>query len=233
LIPAKRRIGPLTEEIKPLRDHIADTVRTLIIEGKMVPGERLREPDLAGQLGVSRTPLREALRLLESEGFVQVLPRRGAVVSPLSVRDATEIYQVKGALESLAARLACAKISPSQLAQLGSINDAIERGPSDHSRILQLNAEFHHVLSDVADNEKLSQYIRLLRRQALRYNYIYLSTLSHLEDSVREHRAILSALAAGDAAGVERCVREHGESACRALCTFIQEPPEPLIGSVL
>ena len=226
-----RRIEPITEEIKPLRDHIAGSIRALIIEGKLSAGERLREPDLAGQLGVSRTPLGEALLLLESEGFVQVLPRRGAVVSPLSVRDASEIYQVKGALESLAARLACGRITPQVLARLEVINDSIERVAGDHSRLLELNAEFHHLLTDAAGNEKLSQHIRILRRQALRYNYIYLSTLSHLQDSVREHRAILAALRAGDADLVEKCVREHGESACRALCVFIQEPPQPLTGS--
>ena len=231
-----RRFESIADDIKPLRDRIAENIRSLIIEGGINPGERLREPELAGQLGVSRTPLREALLLLDSEGFVQVLPRRGAIVSPISARDATETYQVKGALESLAARLACGHISPEQIARLEQINrefeSAVGEGTPDHTRILQLNADFHHTLSDAADNEKLSQYIRLLRSQVLRYNYIYLSTLSHLTDSVQEHAAIIRALQDADADEVERRVRAHGESACKALCTYIQHHSKPLTGSV-
>lgn len=233
--PAVRRFEPLTEDIKPLRDRIAVSIRSLIIEGKVGPGERLREPELASQLGVSRTPLREALLLLDSEGFIQVHPRRGAIVSPISARDATETYQVKGALEALAARLACGQITPAHITRLEEINreieSAIDVGSEDHAKILRLNAEFHHTLSDAAGNEKLSQYIRLLRSQVLRYNYIYLSTLSHLADSVREHAAIIVALKDSDADGVERLVRAHGESACKALCSFIQHHSKPLTGS--
>ena len=99
------------ETVRTLRDRIAERIRSLIIDGGLTPGDRLVEPDLARRLGVSRTPLREALLQLDSEGFVRVTPRRGAVVSVLSHADAAETYQVKGVLEAFAARLACSRLT--------------------------------------------------------------------------------------------------------------------------
>jgi DNA-binding GntR family transcriptional regulator len=200
-------------------------IRASINDGRIAAGEKLREPLLARQLGVSRTPLREALFQLESEGFVAMTPRRGAVVRALSRQDAAETYQVKGVLEGLAARLACARMQDGTLRRLEEIGSAIEslgraRDP-DHARILQLNTEFHQTMTDASGNEKLSQHVRLLRAQTLRYNYIYLSVMSRLKESVAEHKRILDALRRRDANEVERLVREHGDSASRALCAYI------------
>ena len=214
------------EEVKPLRERIAATIRTSIMDGRIKPGERLAEGDLARRLGVSRTPLREALLQLESEGFVVVNPRRGAVVSDLSATDAAETYQVKGALEALAARLACGRLSDEALQSLRQIHDRMARlagtRSPDSRVILQLNTEFHQALSDAGGNTKLSNAIRLLRSQALRYNFIYLSVLSHLSASLKEHEAILKALQKRDPDTVARLVEAHGASACKALCTFIE-----------
>jgi DNA-binding GntR family transcriptional regulator len=214
------------EEVKPLRDRIASTIRGLIMESRIKPGERLVEPDLARRLGVSRTPLREALLQLESEGFVVVNPRRGAVVSDLSSTDAVETYQVKGVLEALAARLACNRLSDEALQSLRQIHERMVRlagARSPDSRvILQLNTEFHQALSDGSGNAKLANAIRVLRSQALRYNFIYLSVLSHLAASLKEHDAILKALQKRDPDTVARLVEAHGASACKALCAFIE-----------
>jgi DNA-binding GntR family transcriptional regulator len=213
------------DDIKPLRDRIAEMVRESIIDGKIRPGERLVEPELAGRLGVSRTPLREALLQLDSEGFVNMTPRRGAVVSELSREDAMETYLVKGALESLAARLACERITDGELVALRDIHDRMARLAAartrDHRRILQLNTEFHSTISSASHNDKLIQYIRVLRSQALRYNYIYLSVLSHLSASLREHARILDAIARREGETAEQLVRAHGDAARTALCAFI------------
>jgi DNA-binding GntR family transcriptional regulator len=215
------------DEVKPLRDRIAEMVRESIIDGKIRPGERLVEPDLAGRLGVSRTPLREALLQLDSEGFVVVTPRRGAVVSELSMDDARETYLVKGALESLAARLACEKITEGELENLRDIHDRMTRFASartrDNRRILQLNSEFHSTICSASRVEKLIQYVRILRSQALRYNYIYLSVLSHLSASLREHARILEALSRRDGEVAERVVRAHEDAARTALCSYIEQ----------
>ena len=114
MISSSSKIDFRLEEVKPLRDRIVASIRDSIIAGKIKPGERLLEPDVAKMLGVSRPTLREAFLQLEAEDFVRVTPRRGAVVSELSVKDAEEIYVVKSALEALAARLAAGLISSYQ-----------------------------------------------------------------------------------------------------------------------
>lgn len=222
-------LGTLAAELAPLREKIASMIRASIIDGRIGAGEKLREPVLSKQLGVSRTPLREALLQLDSEGFVEMTPRRGAVVRPLSKQDAAETYEVKGALEALAARLACERMDKDTLRRLKDINDSIaslrRARTVDQARILQLNTEFHQTLTDASGNEKLSQYVRVLRAQALRYNYIYLSVMSRLQESVAEHEQILDALRGNRADEVERLVREHGRSASRALCSYIEHQP--------
>jgi DNA-binding GntR family transcriptional regulator len=156
-------------------------------------------------------------------------PRRGAVVRPLSRRDAAETYEVKGALEALAARLACERMEDRTLERLAKINRTIaslrRARTADPARILQLNAEFHQTLTDASGNEKLVQHVRVLRAQALRYNYIYLSVLSRLDESVAEHDRILEALRRKRPDDVERLVLEHGASARRALCSYIEHQP--------
>jgi DNA-binding GntR family transcriptional regulator len=147
------------------------------------------------------------------------------VVSELSREDAMETYLVKGALESLAARLACERITDGELVALRDIHDRMARLAAartrDHRRILQLNTEFHSTISSASHNDKLIQYIRVLRSQALRYNYIYLSVLSHLSASLREHARILDAIARREGETAEQLVRAHGDAARTALCAFI------------
>jgi DNA-binding GntR family transcriptional regulator len=215
------------EEVKPLRDRIAEMVRESIIDGRIRPGERLAEPDLASRLGVSRTPLREALLQLDSEGFVVVTPRRGAVVSDLSIDDARETYLVKGALECLAARLACERITEEELESLRDNNERMGQMATarnrDNRRLLQLNSEFHATICAASGVEKLIQYVHILRSQTLRYNYIYLSVLSHLSASVREHARILEALARRDGEAAEGAVRAHEDAARVALCSYMEQ----------
>jgi DNA-binding GntR family transcriptional regulator len=213
-------------EIKPLRDKIVSSIRDAIIEGRIKAGERLMEPDVARNLGVSRTPLREAFLQLESEGFVKVTPRRGAVVSELSVKDAEETYLIKSALEGLAARLAVKNITEEMLQQLRSINNEMEKKAKqkdkDYRAILELNAKYHDLVNKTSGNEKLCHSISLLRKQTLRYNYIYLNVLSHIDQSIQEHKAIIDALEQRDQKLVEKLVYNHGENAGKILCEYIQ-----------
>ncbi|MEK6650230.1 MAG: GntR family transcriptional regulator [Bacteroidota bacterium] len=222
--PAKRKkIEPA--ELAPLRDRIATSIRTSIIDGRIKPGERLAEPEVAKLLGVSRTPIREAFFLLISEGFVEAAPRRGVVVSDLSPQDAEETYVLKGALEALAASLAASRVTPELLASLATVNDelvaAIAVAPADMGRVLDLNNAFHQALTDASGNRKLSKLVTVYRRQTLRYNYIYLSALSRLRHSVEEHRTMIEALRRRDASEVERLVRLHNDAALRALREYM------------
>jgi DNA-binding GntR family transcriptional regulator len=214
-------------ELKPLRDKIAASIRNAIVEGKFKPGERLMEPDVANALGVSRTPLREAFLQLESEGFLNVIPRKGAVVSDLSLKDAEETYTIKGTLEALAAKLAVDKISSDTLNELITLNEKMSKIASseekDYKCFLELNAKFHQIIYETSGNEKLYKTINLLRNQTLRYNFIYLSLLSHLNESVAEHAEIIEAFKNKDAVKVEILIRAHAESARKALREYIEK----------
>jgi DNA-binding GntR family transcriptional regulator len=214
-------------DLAPLRDRIASSIRNAIMDGRLKPGSRLTEQELVLMLGVSRTPLREALLLLDSEGFINVLPRRGAVVSEISQNDVEEIYGAKGILEAAAARLACDKISNETIQELSTLTDEMETTAkdkrNDYRTLLNLNAEFHQLLSDAGGNKKISQFIKNLRDQTLRYNYIYLSLQSRIDSSVSDHRKIIEALKQKNKETIEQIIKEHNESACRSLCVFIQQ----------
>jgi len=214
------------DELKPLRDRLASSIRDSIIEGRIKPGERLMEPEVANLMGVSRTPLREAFLQLESEGFVKVIPRKGAVVTETSLKDAEETYLIKGALEGIAGRLAAEKISILDLDNLFDLNNKMESiakaSEKDYKTFLELNARFHLKIIESSENEKLIKTINLLRNQTLRYNIIFLSLLSHLDKSVEEHYQILNALKKRDVFESERLLKNHSETARQVLCDYMK-----------
>ena len=210
-----------------LRESIANTIRSSIIRGKLKPGERLLEPILAEQLEVSRTPIREAFFQLESEGLVEVMPRKGAVVSDISVTNADELYMVRSVLEGLSARLTSQKITDELLDKLKNINkklfECLKESSNNFVEITELNNEFHNIINHSACNEKLYQTIDLLRKQTSRYTYIYLSTLFRLKFSVEEHEEIIKALSEKDTEGAEKFMRKHIENAGKELCEYIRK----------
>lgn len=214
------------EELKPLRDKIASSIRDSIIEGKIKPGERLMEPDVAKTLGVSRTPLREAFLQLESEGFLKVNPRKGALVTETSPKDAEETYIIKGALEAVAARLASDNINDKQIEELVSLNQKMEAiaqsNDKDYKTFLELNSVFHQKIYECSGNTKLIKMINTLRNQTLRYNYIFLSLLSHLDESVEEHYEIIEALKKRKPEEAESFIRKHNENARQMLINYIK-----------
>lgn len=214
------------EDLKPLRDKIASTIRSQIIEGKIIPGERLTETDVATMLGVSRTPLREAFFQLHAEGFVKFTPRKGAIVSDISITDAEETYEIKTTLEGLAARLAARNVTDALIGKLVAINkhleEQISKKKKDIKLIFDLNAKFHQIIIDASGNKKLSEMLLLIRQQTQRYNYIYLSLLSRLEDSISDHTDIINALRMEDADLVEQLAKRHSESAQNILCEYMK-----------
>jgi DNA-binding GntR family transcriptional regulator len=215
-----------TEDLKPLREKIASNIRNRIIESKIKPGERLTESDVANLLGVSRTPLREAFFQLHAEGFVKFTPRKGAIVSDISLTDAEETYVIKTALEALAARLAVQNVTHTFIDKLTDINqrlnEQILKEKKDIKRIFDLNHKFHQMIIEASGNRKLSDMLLLVRQQTQRYNYIYLSLLSRLEDSIAEHWNIINALKDRDAGRVEELVKKHSEGAQKILCGYMR-----------
>lgn len=212
-------------EIKTLREQIASSIRSSIIDGRIRPGEKLTEEEIARQLGVSRTPIREAFFLLSSEGFVDVEPRRGVIVREVSIKDAEEIYELKGVLESLAVRLAAERMTPDIVTELQKINDALyqaaEEAPVDVRKILTLNGKFHDIIIAACDNTKVIHQLTALRHQSLRYNFVFLSAGSRLRESADEHRAIIDALVRRDALEAERLMKEHNDAALASLRTVM------------
>ncbi|MYT69007.1 MULTISPECIES: GntR family transcriptional regulator [unclassified Streptomyces] len=182
-----------------LRDRAYDTLRRRIVEAQLQPGERLVERDLAAELAVSRIPLREALRRLEAEGLVVLVPRRGALVSPFTPSDVRDLFDVRESLESLAARLAAERADADGLARLASRLDAARAATRrrDRAAIAAANAGFHTDIVELADNPLLTSMMRPLEARTL-----WLFRLTAQRDAARqcaEHEELYEAIAAGAA----------------------------------
>lgn len=214
----------LGQEHRPLRDLVCDELRDRIVKGAVAPGERLVEESIAQELGVSRNPVREAIRTLEWEGFVAVLPRRGAVVASLSQSEAEEILEVRIALQAEASRLASRKRSSGQLAELFVVLERAEAllASADRPRpeLTALNTEFHEIVLRMADNRYLADVIRPMRR---RIAWMFSrSGEQRLDASWREHRRMAEAIAAGDEPLAGRLAEAHirnGRGEVQALST--------------
>ncbi|MGH2684287.1 MAG: GntR family transcriptional regulator, partial [Actinomycetota bacterium] len=153
------------ETHRPLRDVACDLIRDGIVSGQHPPGSRLVEEHLASELGVSRNPVREALRVLEAEGYVEMIPRRGAVVATLSASEASEIFEVRTALEALAARLAARKATGGDAAELDRLIAASQKAlrKKDGRALSTLNTQFHQEVLRLAKNGYLRDVMMPLR----------------------------------------------------------------------
>lgn len=179
---------------KTLRESIAEALRNSIMRGQLKPGIKISEPSLATQFGISRTPVREAIRQLDSEGFLQVIPRRGARVAPLSEKDIHEFYEIKAILEGYAARLAAPRITDKELDKMEHLNTALEKADKeqDYRRAFKLHNEFHEVFLRASGNEQLYQLIRMLVSKFQRFR-ILLTIAGKSENSIAQHYDIVKA----------------------------------------
>jgi len=196
-----------------LREKILETIRDAIMTGALKPGEKVAEPDLAERFGISRTPIREAFRQLESEGYLTVIPRKGAVVTSFSPRDVEEFYTIKSILEGYAARRACEKLSAKEIEKLRSINERLrhlaEEGDVKH--FFRVHNDFHDLFLRAADNEKLYVLVSNLVRKFERLRYASLSLPGRMKISVQEHDKIIDAFVKRDADRAETLVRKNAE----------------------
>ena len=198
-------------EYLPLRDVVFNTLREAILKGELEPGERLMEIALANRLGVSRTPIREAIRKLELEGLVVMIPRRGAQVASITKKDLQDVLEVRSSLEVLATELACERIRPEQLAQLRGALQRFEQvlGSSDVSVIAGADVDFHDVIFMATGNARLVQILNNLREQMYRYRMEYLKDFSSHARLLEEHRQLVEAIAAGDREGAAAIIKAH------------------------
>ena len=198
----------------PLRDVVFNTLRQAILRGELQPGERLLEIHLADKLGVSRTPIREAIRKLELEGLVVMIPRKGAAVANITEKDTKDVLEVRRTLEMFAVEVACDRITEEQLVQLKEAAKAFEasKGSMDLIRIAETDMYFHEIIYEATQNERLVQMLNNLRENMYRYRIEYLKDPNYYDSLVGEHREILEAIEAKDKEKARICMRDHIEN---------------------
>jgi DNA-binding GntR family transcriptional regulator len=199
---------------------VTQTLRRAILRGALVGGQILRQESLAKQLGVSRVPVREAIRQLSSEGLVQITTYRGAVVAALSADDIREIYDIRVGLETTALRLALPHLSPAMLgraatvlAEIEAAMEAVEWGAR--------NWLFHITLYTPAQRPRLLALIRTMHDNVGRYLQVYPALMQQQHYSQQEHQQLLAACQAQDEQAALRILRQHLEGASERLATFV------------
>lgn len=198
-------------EYLPLRDVVFHTLRQAILRGELKPGERLMEIQLAGRLGVSRTPIREAIRKLELEGLVTMVPRKGAAVASITEKDLHDVLEVRCALEELAVELACRFITKEEIEQLKrALQEFIHSlTKKDITAIAEKDVAFHDVIFNATHNKRLIQLLNNLREQMYRYRLEYLKDSSSHAVLVKEHEAIIHNLEQRDIAAAKKNIKSH------------------------
>ena len=225
----QRKLLPIVlDGYKPLRDVVFETLRDAIIKQVLKPGERLMEIQLADEMGVSRTPVREAIRKLELEGLVVMVPRKGAYVAGVSMKDIHEVYEVRAALEMLAVSLAAERITDEEL-------DALERqvlreseaeaNADEHSldNIIYIDSSFHDIIYQAAHNQRLVQFVNILQEQLQRFRAASWSRPGRSKTALEEHKQIVEALAERNGELAAKLAKEHIDNAESAMISGMEE----------
>lgn len=195
----------------PLRDVVFQTLRQAILHGKLKPGERLMELQLASQLGVSRTPIREAIRMLELEGLVTMIPRKGAKVANITAKDLNDVLEVRCALEELAVELACRKITSMEILSLKNALKEFEVSinGTDISLIAEKDVQFHDIIFNATDNKRLIQLLNHLREQMYRYRIEYLKDFNNHDNLLEEHKIIAKNIEEKNIIAAKATIKHH------------------------
>ncbi|WP_107852816.1 GntR family transcriptional regulator [Oceanimonas marisflavi] len=196
---------------RSLHEEVADCVRTMIIEGELKEGERINEPALCKQLDISRTPLREALKVLNSEGIVTIEPNRGARVAVITPEEIREHFEIICSLERRAAELAAERATKAELAELTRLQQQLEdyHQAQDKQQYFEVNQHIHRLIIELAGNETLTLLHHQLMNKVSRGRYLAIGFHHRWDESVTEHRDLLEALKAGDGDRAGRILAEH------------------------
>ena len=194
-------------------ERVYDDLRAAIIGGEYAPGERLRAEALAARFGTSRTPVREALMLLEGDGLVEIEPRRGAVVRSFDPADLVDLYEVRALLEARAAGLAAARIAPADLALLEATCERVEgltgNGARTIDTLIATNEDFHRILIEAAGSPRLSAALRTVAGIPRPFKTVFWNDASARARSLAAHREIIAGLRAGSSDRAESAMRLH------------------------
>jgi DNA-binding GntR family transcriptional regulator len=205
-------VRPLADH-QSLRERIVTRLRQAIITGELAPRTRLTEPDLARQLSVSRTPLREAIRQLEAEGFVITVPRLGSYVSEIAPEDVRDLYAIRAVIEGLAARQAAENPDPGKREILGGILAELAKRTKDFRQYHEISGQFHDAIVGLSNNRQLQNIYQGLVQHVSRMRTLSLAVRGRPEISLDGHRRIADAILAGQAAKAESVMRAHIEAA--------------------
>lgn len=209
----------------PLRDVVFNTLREAILKGNLRPGERLMELQLADKLGVSRTPIREAIRMLEQEGLAVTIPRRGAEVAKMTLKDMEDVLEIRDALDELAVRLACERISDEQIRRLIGEQEtfADSTRSKDVKEIADSDVRFHDIIYEATGNVKLVTMLNNLREQVYRYRLEYIKDPQNYPKLIAEHEAIITSVKNRDADRAVAEMHAHVENQALAVKAVIQQ----------
>jgi DNA-binding GntR family transcriptional regulator len=211
---------------KGLHEEVAARLRDMIVEGELEPGARVPERELCLRFGISRTPLREALKILASESLIDLQHHRGAVVSSLTAAALDDLFQVMGALEALAGRAACERASDAAIGEIRALHERMlgHYARGELSDYFRLNQRIHEGIVAAAGNPVLSQLYRGLSVRIRRARYMANLSKPRWDQAVAEHRQILEALTARDGARLGRLLEEHLRHKLDVLKTVILNP---------
>lgn len=216
--------GVTMNEYLPLRDVVFNTLRQAILRGELKPGERLMEIQLAKKLGVSRTPIREAIRKLELEGLVLMIPRKGAEVAEITEKNLRDVLEVRKALEELAVQLACDRISGGQIEEMKKCAQEFKEslGSGDITIIAEADVRFHDVIYSATDNRRLIQLLNNLREQMYRYRVEYLKKQEFHEQLLREHDELIEMIGKRSKSDASEVTNRHIDNQVEAVVDIIR-----------
>ena len=222
LVPVK------LDNYKPLREIVFESLREAIISGVLKPGERLMEVQLAEEMGVSRTPVREAIRKLELEGFVVMVARKGAYVAGISLKDVADVFEIRAALEGLAAALAAERITDEEIEEMERVlvRKAALIEANDLDSLVEKDTEFHELIYKASRNERLMQIVSNLREQINRFRAVSLASPGRGREALEEHKKIVEAISSRNAALAQSVAQEHIENAEQALLEAMRRSSE-------
>ncbi len=217
-------------EFMPLREVVFLTLRKSILKGELHPGERLMEISLANKLGVSRTPIREAMRMLEHEGLVVMKPRRGAQVAKITVQELNDVLEVRTSLETLAIVKACERMTEEDVAAMRlaakKFESLVEDKNSDLTALAEADVQFHDTIYQGTKNRRLIQLLANLREQMYRFRIEYLKEAEMRCELVKEHRAIVDAIVNRDTDRAVTYIVQHIENQQKAINASIEASSE-------
>jgi DNA-binding GntR family transcriptional regulator len=194
-----------------LHTQIVDALREMIMIGELKHGEKINENDLCASMEISKTPLREALRVLSAENLISLVPNRGAFVTKPSTGEIKEMFAVMSVLEGVCAHAAAEKMTPADFSQLEGLHGKLEEQFKlrNQKEYIRVNNRYHSYLQELAGNRTLNQIVKGLRKKILLYRFQSLNLPGRFEDSIKEHRELLTAFRDRDAPKAEKIMKNH------------------------